>query len=55
MNFNRVTLQHNNKFIIIIFCYLIMVSVITMYNLTCIKRLISVTFLSTPASDVHEQ
>ena len=36
MNFNRVTLQHNNEFIIIIFCYL-MVSVITMCNL--IKRL----------------
>ena len=49
MNFNRVTLQHNNKFIIIIiiiiFCYL-MVSVITMCNL--IKRLIRATFLSTP-------
>ena len=47
MNFNRVTLQHNNKFIIIIIiiCYL-MVSVITMCNL--IKRLIRATFLSTP-------
>ena len=45
MNFNRVTLQHNNEFIIIIFCYL-MVSVITMCNL--IKRLIRATFLSTP-------
>ena len=48
MNFNRVTLQHNNKFIIIIiiiFCYL-MVSVITMFN--PIKRLIRATFLSTP-------
>ena len=50
MNFNRVTLQHNNKFIIIIiiiiiFCYL-MVSVITMCN--PIKRLIRATFLSTP-------
>ena len=32
MNFHRVTLQHNNKFIIIIFFYLI-VSVITIYNL----------------------
>ena len=48
MNFNRVTLQHNNEFIIIIFCYL-MVSVITMCNL--IKRLIRTTVLSTPASD----
>ena len=37
MNFNRVTLQHNNESIIIIFCYL-MVSVITICNL--IKRLI---------------
>ena len=45
MNFNRVTLQHNNEFIIIIFCYL-MVSVITMCNL--IKRLIRATFLGTP-------
>ena len=36
MSFNRVTLQHNNEFIILIFCYL-MVSVITMCNL--IKRL----------------
>ena len=52
MNFNRVTLQHNNELIIIIFCFL-MVSVITMCNL--IKRLISATFLSTPASDVHER
>ena len=48
MNFNRVTLQHNNEFIIIIFCYL-MVSVITMCNL--IKRLIRAAFLSTPASE----
>ena len=31
MNCNRVTLQHNNEFIIIIFCFL-MVSVITMCN-----------------------
>ena len=41
MNFHRVTLQHNNKFIIFIFFYLI-VSVITIYNL--IKRLIRATF-----------
>ena len=34
------------------FCY-IMVSVITMCNL--LKRLIRVTFFSTPASDVHER
>ena len=52
MNLNRVTLQHNSKFIIIIFCYS-MVSVITMCNL--IKRLIRATFLSTAASDVHER
>ena len=55
MNFQRVTLQHNNEFVFIIFCYL-MVSVITMCNL--IKRLIRATLLSTPASDVqdvHEQ
>ena len=52
MKVNGVTLQHNNEFIIIIFCYL-MVSVITMRNL--IKRLIRATFLSTPASDVHER
>ena len=52
MNFNEDTLQHNNEFIIIIFCYL-MVPVITMCNLT--KRLIRATFLSTPASDVHER
>ena len=52
MNFNRVTLQHNNEFIINIFGYL-MVSVITMRNL--IKRLIRATFLSNPASDVHER
>ena len=49
MNFNRVTLQHNNEFIIVTFCYL-MASVITMCNL--IKRLIRATFLGTPASDV---
>ena len=49
MNFNRVTLQHNNEFVIIVFCYLI-VSVITMCNL--IKGLIRATFLSTPASDM---
>ena len=47
MNFNRVKLQHDSEFI----CYL-MVLVITMCNL--IKRLIRATFLSTPASDVHE-
>ena len=53
MNFNRVTFQHNNEFIIIIFCYL-MVSVIRMCNL--IKRLIRETFFeSTHASDVHER
>ena len=52
MNFNRVTLQHNNEFIIIIFCHL-MVSVITMCNL--IQCLIHVTFSSTPASDVRER
>ena len=51
MNFNRVKLQHNSEFIIF-FIYL-MVSVITMCNL--IKRLIRATFLSTPASDVHER
>ena len=37
MNFNRVTLQHNNEFIIIIFCYF-MVLVITIYNLIIEKR-----------------
>ena len=53
MNFNRVTLQHNDEFIIIsIICYL-MVSVITMCNL--IKCLIRATFLTAPASDVHER
>ena len=52
MNFDRVTLQHNNEFIIII-CYLIVLAVITMCNL--IKRLIRATFLSTPSSDVHER
>ena len=41
-DFNRVTLQHSNEFIIIFFCYL-MVSVITMCYL--IKRLIRATFL----------
>ena len=50
MNFNRVTLRHNNEFIVI-FWYL-MVSVMTM---CLIKRLIRATFLSTPASDVHER
>ena len=53
MNFNRVTLQHNNEFVIIIFLNYLMVSVITMCNL--IKRLIRGTFLSTSASDVHER
>ena len=43
MNFNRVTLQHNNEFIIINFCDL-MVSVITMCAL--IKRLIRATCLT---------
>ena len=52
MNFNRVTLQHNDEFIIIIIFYL-MASVITMCNL--IQRLKRATFLSTPASDVHER
>ena len=55
MNFNRVTLQHNDEFIIIIiiiFFYLL-VSVITMCNL--IKRFIRVTLLSAPTSDVHER
>ena len=54
MNFNRVTLQHSNEFIIIIIiiCYL-MVSVITMCNL--IKLFIRTTFLGTPASNVHER
>ena len=56
MNFNKVTLQHNNEFIIIIIiiiiCYL-MVSVITMCNL--IKRFIRATFLSTLVSDVHKR
>ena len=53
MNFNRVTLQRNNEFIITIISYL-MVSVLTLSNL--IKRLIRATFLSTPAaSDVHER
>ena len=52
MNFKRVTLQRNSEFIIIIFCYL-MVLVITMCNL--IRRLIRESFLSTPASDVHER
>ena len=51
MNFKRVTLQHNSEFIFF-FCYL-MVLVITMCNL--IKRLIRESFLSTPASDVHER
>ena len=53
MNFNRVTLQHNNEFIIIIFFCHLMDSVITLCNL--ITGLIRATFLSTPASDVHER
>ena len=52
MNFYIATLQHNNEFIIINFLYL-MVSVITMLNLT--KRLLRARFLSTPASDVEER
>ena len=52
MKFNRVTLQHNNEFNIITFCYL-MVSVITMCTL--IKRLIRATFLSTPERAVPER
>ena len=52
MNFNGDTLQHNNEFTIIIFCY-VMVPVIAMCNL--IKHLIGARFLSTPASNVHEQ
>ena len=50
MNFNRVTLQHNNEFSIITFCYL-MVSVTT----TLIKRLIRATFFSTPERAVPER
>ena len=52
INFNRVALQQNNEFSIIIFCYLI-VSLITMCNL--MKRFIRATFLNTPASDVNER
>ena len=54
MNFHRVVLQYtcNNECIIIIICYYLMVSVITLCNL--LRRLIRATFLSTPASDVHE-
>ena len=52
MNLNRVTLQHN-EFILFYFFGYLMPSVITMCNL--IKRLIRATFLSTPASDVHER
>ena len=51
MIFNRDTFQYNHEFIIIIFCYL-MVLVIMMCNL--LKRLICATFLSTPASNVHQ-
>ena len=53
MDRNGDTLQHNNEFIIIIFCYL-MVPVITMCNLL-IKRLIRVTFLSTPAMFMNDE
>ena len=53
MNFNGVTFQHKNEFIIIFFCYL-MVSVIRICNL--IKRLIRETFFkSTHASYVNER
>ena len=52
MNFNGDTLQPNNEYIIITFCYL-MVPVITMCNV--IKRLIRATFLSTAVSDVHDE
>ena len=47
MNINRVTLQHNNEFIMLIF--FLFHGFITMCNLE--KRLI----LSTHASDVHER
>ena len=53
MNFKGDTLQRNNEFIIIIFCYL-MVPVITMCNLL-IKRLIGATFLSTPAMFMNDE
>ena len=56
MNFHRVVLQYtcnNECIIIIIICYYLMVSVITLCNL--LRRLIRATFLSTPASDVHER
>ena len=52
MNFNRDTLQHNNEFIIITFCYL-MVPVTTMCNV--IRRLIRATFLSTPAMFMNDE
>ena len=52
MNFNGDKFQHNNEFIIIIFCYL-MVPVIRMCNL--IKRLIRATFLSTPAMFINDE
>ena len=51
MNFNRVTPQRNNKFIIIIF---LLFNHGFSYN-DVIKHLIRVTILSTPASDVDEQ
>ena len=46
MNFNRVTFQYSNEYIIII---------IWLVNGNLIKRLIRATFLSIPASDIHEQ
>ena len=42
MSFNRVTLQHNNEFIILIFCYLMASVILTMCNV--IKRLIRAAF-----------
>ena len=50
MNFNRVTVQHNSKSIII---FLLLFNGFS-YNDVYIKRLIRATFFSTPASDVHE-
>ena len=47
LRFNIIT-----NLLLLFFCYL-MASVITLCNL--IKRLIHATFLSTPASDVHER
>ena len=53
MDFNRVTLQHNKEFIIIIIFGYLMVSVIRMCDL--IKRLLRATFVSTPVNDVQER